>query len=746
MLLALNSNPMKLRSICRYPSSILKAMKPALTPRRIIIGLFHFLVFAAPLFFLFRTEELFEFNKIILTYAVTVLISGTLLWQMVRERHLVLRRTFLDIPLGLFLLSQLAATLLSIHPRTSFLGYYTRFHGGLLSWITYTVLYYGFVSVFDRKTIKPLLFTAFGSAFLVALYGILEHFGHSFSCFMVTGGQSFGVDCWIQKVQERVFATFGQPNWLAAYTVMLIPVGAVLSADKKIKLPARSFLGLTTVLMFVTLLFTKSRSGLIAMAVGTLMMAIYYLLIYRINKDNNDISNKEITFSGKWLMGLFGIFLVLALWFGTAVSPSVSELAGSGKDAEHSPTTTETAVVNRLEVGGSDSGEIRKIVWEGALGVWKRYPWTGSGAETFAYSYYQDRPAAHNQVSEWDFLYNKAHNEFLNLLATTGLFGLVAYTLLLLWVAAGIFLLIATPGKEPQDKLFLASLGSGIAALTVSNFFGFSTVVVTILMFLYFAIIAIFGRPADEPAPSESKNNVKLTEAWQYAGLTVVSLVIIFMLARVYNYWAADVAFSRGKAFFSAGRRNEGLAHLAVAATRSPQEALFYDELSSAYAMLALESAQQGQATAAAELASDAITMSNRALALNNVHLNFYKTRARVFIILSQLNKAFLEAARETLQAAIQRAPTDPKLWYNLGVVELSMNLQDEGFASMRQALELKPDYPDARLQLADSLFLAGRLDEARAEYEQALNLWQENERALKGMEAINASNAANTR
>ena len=164
-------------------------------------------------------------------------------------------------------------------------------------------------------------------------------------------------------------------------------------------------------------------------------------------------------------------------------------------------------------------------------------------------------------------------------LATTGLFGLVAYTLLLLWVAAGIFLLIATPGKEPQDKLFLASLGSGIAALTVSNFFGFSTVVVTILMFLYFAIIAIFGRPADEPAPSESKNNVKLTEAWQYAGLTVVSLVIIFMLARVYNYWAADVAFSRGKAFFSpdAGRRpgSPGSGRNSISSGSS-----FYDELS----------------------------------------------------------------------------------------------------------------------------------------------------------------------
>jgi O-antigen ligase len=53
--------------------------------------------------------------------------------------------------------------------------------------------------------------------------------------------------------------------------------------------------------------------------------------------------------------------------------------------------------------------------------------------ETFAYSYYNFRPAQHNQLSEWDYLYNKAHNEFLNFLSTTGAFGLATYLLIILW-------------------------------------------------------------------------------------------------------------------------------------------------------------------------------------------------------------------------------------------------------------------------------------------------------------------------
>lgn len=127
----------------------------------------------------------------------------------------------------------------------------------------------------------------------------------------------------------------------------------------------------------------------------------------------------------------------------------------------------------QLETGGSESGDIRKIVWKGALGVWRRYPLFGSGVETFAYSYYNFRPAEHNLVSEWDFLYNKAHNEYLNFLATTGIFGLGTYLLLQVWIS--IWLL------KHNQVAFL----SGLIALSVSNFFGFSTVPVALLFWLY---------------------------------------------------------------------------------------------------------------------------------------------------------------------------------------------------------------------------------------------------------------------
>ena len=52
----------------------------------------------------------------------------------------------------------------------------------------------------------------------------------------------------------------------------------------------------------------------------------------------------------------------------------------------------------------------------------------GTGTETFAFAFYRYRPAGHNLTAN-GILYNKAHNEYLNYLATTGLFGLASYLL-----------------------------------------------------------------------------------------------------------------------------------------------------------------------------------------------------------------------------------------------------------------------------------------------------------------------------
>ena len=67
---------------------------------------------------------------------------------------------------------------------------------------------------------------------LVALCAIPEHFGYSPSCAILVG--RFAADCWVQDVQARVFATLGQPNWLAAYMGMLLFPAIYLFITEKV--------------------------------------------------------------------------------------------------------------------------------------------------------------------------------------------------------------------------------------------------------------------------------------------------------------------------------------------------------------------------------------------------------------------------------------------------------------------------------------------------------------------------------
>src|SRR5690349_20109329 len=112
---------------------------------------FYALFILTPLFFTPYNNELFEFNKLLLVYGVTTIITGSWVYQMTAQKRLIFKRTPLDIPLLLFLISQILSTIFSIDRHTSVWGYYSRSNGGLLSIIAYLILYWAFVSNITKK-------------------------------------------------------------------------------------------------------------------------------------------------------------------------------------------------------------------------------------------------------------------------------------------------------------------------------------------------------------------------------------------------------------------------------------------------------------------------------------------------------------------------------------------------------------------------------------------------------------------
>lgn len=453
---------------------------------------FYLLFIFVPLIWLPNTSELFEFNKIILTYILTALIVGTWAIRCIVEKKFIFKRTALDLPILFFLLSTLISLLFSIDPHVSWFGYYSRWNGGLLSLISYSLLYWAFVSNMDKKSALNAIRYTLYAAIVVAVYGILEHFGLSISCLLTTGQPN--VACWVQDVQNRVFATLGQPNWLAAYIVALIfiPISKLLkSLNQKISNTTNHrviwHLALTDflifILMFTVLLFTKSRSGLLALGISS-------LVFWGIT-----LSNPPPKLGG----GRKGVVLGFGIWC-LVIATLIFSVGNPLRDLVLKTQNTElkTASATVLETGGTESGTIRKIVWTGATRIWTssvKNLLVGTGPETFAESYYQYRPVEHNNTSEWELLYNKAHNEFLNYLATTGILGFVSYLILLITM----FFIYLTP--SPSPKLGEGKLASGVRyallcgwlTIIVTNFWGFSVVIMQLFLFLFPAIAVVLN-------------------------------------------------------------------------------------------------------------------------------------------------------------------------------------------------------------------------------------------------------------
>lgn len=682
---------------------------PVYLPDKLLINSFYLLFFLTPLILTPFNYELFEYNKMMLTYALTVVVVGSWIIKMIVKKKLILSRTPLDIFLLLFLLSQIVSTIFSIDPHVSIWGYYSRFNGGLLSTVSYLLLYYAFVSNFPKKKLLRLLTVTLASGFLVSVYGILEKAG-------------IDKDLWVQDVQNRVFSTMGQPNWLASYLAVLVPISLAVSLSKiKNRNLLSSILYLLPSIFYLTLLFTKSRSGFLGIWIANI--AFWELLLWKIRKNIL-----------KPFLILNSVFLILTFIFGApfaqldrfTLPQLVRQEASQTQPSPPAPTTGSI-----IDTGITESARIREIVWKGAIDTFKNYPLFGSGVETFAFAYYLFRPVEHNTTSEWDFLYNKAHNEYLNYAATTGILGVGSYLLIILgfvwWSIRNSIKYQVSSIKYDKEKsskylmpnsyYLIAGLLSAWLSILVTNFFGFSVVVVQLFFFLIPAILFVLYKEVQVKHKSVKFSQPSLSLLSALLILFVLSLILYF-LSFISRLWYADFLFARGYNFKQRESFEKSYQTILEAIEINKNEPLYYDELAIPASYLSVVAHEKKLSTLSAKLQSQAIAASDMALIISPNNVNFFKTRTRMFFILSQIDEKFLEESKNALENAKLLSPTDPKIRYNLGVIYLSLEENDRAIREFEKATELKPDYSDAYIAKGTYFAQMGEIEKAKEAYQ----------------------------
>jgi tetratricopeptide (TPR) repeat protein len=369
--------------------------------------------------------------------------------------------------------------------------------------------------------------------------------------------------------------------------------------------------------------------------------------------------------------------------------------------------------VSTGEFGGTDSGKIRLLVWEGAINIWLHNPIFGSGLETYAFSYYQYRPAAHNLTSEAKFLYNKAHNEYLNYLATTGTIGIATYLMMI-----GSFLFLSLKNlfakrKNLTSSDFVAfSLIAGYGTILVTNFFGFSVVMINILFYLFPAFVFIllgkinYNKAFVLSLTKKESYDLSITQKALLVALLLLSGYLIYTLI---SYWNADRYYYYGSSYDRATAYDKAYPFLKLAVATRPSEPTFVDEFAynnavlgaSVLAQLAQTAGQNQPAgaqntTLAKQLIDTAIADSNQVTTEHPNDIIFWKTKVRIFYTLSQVNPQYLPMALEAVKKAAQLGPTDSDISYNLGILYGQNGDSKNAVATLQNTIKLKRDYSPA--------------------------------------------------
>ena len=691
---------------------------------------FYSLFFFVPLIWLPLNSELFELNKITVTYILASIIFGAWVVKAIDEKKLYLKKTPLDIFILLFLVANILATIFSIDWYMSFFGYYSRFNGGLLSTITYIFLYYALITHFDKPKIVKLLLVGFATSVLVSIYAILQHPN---PLFRADDGSFRGIDqgYWDLQSHLRSFSFLGQQNWLAAYLSIFFFIGVSFLINVK-KTWQKLFFLVSLASIFLGFTFTYSRGGFLGFVAGFIVFA-FLLLFQRTNSTKLRRFIKYIKESFKiptlgwgwlWLGTLLIVMLTTNYFFSNALTKRTLQLE------------VDAPKVTQLQIEGKGTTQIRFIVWSGALDIFNKYPILGSGVETFAISYYQFKPAKHNTTSEWDFLYNKAHNEYLNYLSTTGAFGTITYFSLIIFFS---FLVIRWLylTKETYERILVIGIFAAYVSYLIQNVFGFSVVILSIFFFLSHGMFFIIREG------SVLKERVLLSEKYfQFAkseslrnltyGLTLILSLALILLS--FNFWVADYYFAKGTSGSTGG---EVYNNLQNAVRLRPDEPLYLSELATVEAAFSAETKDQELSK---KLADDSQSHIDKALSISPNNLGIWRNKLRVYFELSKLDEKYIPEAIMTGEKTIELAPTDAKLHYNLALFYL-LDESPQGINKSNEmlikSLKWREKYTDARRQLAKNYILQGKNKEAKEHLEYILEKDPEDIKSLNLLDSL---------
>lgn len=405
-----------------------------------------------PLLFNLQSERIFEGDKILLMRSIALLVFAALLvWlgERGREALSVEGRPAWTRPavrpallLGaVYVLS----TGLSVAPRLSLWGSYLRVQG-TYTWLSYLAFFVAVVLlVREWRQVERIVSVVLLTSAPICLYAWL---------------QRGGLDPvpWGGDVVHRVSSTAGNPGFLAAYLVLVVPLtltrviehcrrlGRSPRSGEKRERPGAALLlagayVLLLTLQIATVLYSRSRGPLL----GLLAALVFFGLLAATGRRHRI----ALAVTGAAVAGLGLVAAAVLSW----APPEVA-----GEDGAR------TGPLPQLVAPDRGTARVRLLVWEGTTELLADDPGravVGHGPETMYLAFHRHYPPELGRIEAREAAPDRAHNETLDSLVTTGLLGLLAETALFLSIFYHALRSLGRVGSPRRRALFAGAVGGG---------------------------------------------------------------------------------------------------------------------------------------------------------------------------------------------------------------------------------------------------------------------------------------------
>ncbi len=315
---------------------------------------------------------------------------------------------------------------------------------------------------FIRVSLRVILVTGF----LVAFVGLIERATWNGKILWFFVPYDWGHPLFEPLLRAR--GPFVDPDHFAGYLAIIFPLTLAcavfpnLLTPRRATLPFRIQYGVASFVIFLAILLSLSRGGWLALILGSLVM---FLLAVPRRAGGSDAQSSGVSRLGGVRLAIAGMVILLG-----------ASMIFIGPDAR-------VDTVARVNQSAAEMETIvgRIAAWKGGIALIRDFPIFGVGLGGWSEIFER------YQLPPWQVLFfAQAHNDYVQLLAETGLVGLALFG----WLAVRIIRKVAEGARslEASAVPIFAALAGGLVAAGVVEVFDFDLRIPAIaLLFTVFA-------------------------------------------------------------------------------------------------------------------------------------------------------------------------------------------------------------------------------------------------------------------